>query len=135
MSKPEPARKLVLIVEDDEVQRDLYGDLLWYNGYDVIHCADGESAISTASEFHPDIVLLDIRLPGTLTGLDVARALREDAFEAPIIMVSVISREEASEAAIEAGASAFLEKPVAPLEVVKEVFRHVGHAAGGRGKA
>lgn len=125
-------RKLVLIVEDNEDDRELYGDLLWYNGYEVVHCADGESAISTAVESRPDLVLLDIRLGGALSGLDVARALRELGFSYPVILLSALSREEVGEAALEAGASVFIEKRATPVTVVKEVIRRIGYAPDGR---
>lgn len=123
---------MVLIVEDNEDDRDLYGGLLWYNGFDVVHCPDGDSAIENAMDLRPDLVLLDIRLAGTLSGLDVARALREQGFRAPIIVLSALSRVEAGEAAKEAGASVFLEKPMVPVAVVKEVIRHIGHATSNR---
>lgn len=125
-------RKLVLIVEDNEYDRQLYGDLLWYNGYEVIHCPDGESGISTAMETRPDLVLLDIMLRGTLSGLNVARALRESGFTAPVVVLSALSREEIGEAAMEAGATVFLQKPATPVSVVKEVMHHIGYAAGDR---
>lgn len=128
----ETGRKLVLIIEDNEDDRQLYGDLLWYNGYDVIHRADGESGISAAMEVRPDLVLLDIRLRGALDGLNVARALRELGFSEPVIVLSGLPRRDVGEAAIEAGASVFLEKPMSPVNVVTEVMHHIGYASGGR---
>lgn len=126
----ETGRKLVLIVEDNEDDRQLYGDLLWYNGYEVAHRADGESAITAAMELRPDLVLLDIRLRGALSGLNVGRALRELGFTGPMIVLSALPRQEAGEAAIEAGASVFLEKPISPVRVVREVMHHIGYATG-----
>lgn len=73
-------RRVVLLVEDNDADRDVYGGLLWYNGYDVVHAADGDEAVSRALELRPDIVLLDIRLAGELSGVDVAARLREEQF-------------------------------------------------------
>jgi CheY-like chemotaxis protein len=70
-------RQVILLVEDTEADRDVYGGLLWYNGYDVVHVADGRAAIDQALELQPDLILLDIVLPGQVDGLEVARTLRD----------------------------------------------------------
>ncbi|HUG39030.1 MAG TPA: response regulator [Longimicrobiales bacterium] len=110
-SNGEARRQLVLIVEDNDADRDFCGGLLWYDGYDVIHAPDGESAIEKAVEAGPDLILLDIRLPGARSGLDVARALREQGVQPSIIALSALSRDEVGAAAAEAGVSVFLESP------------------------
>lgn len=121
-------RQVVLLVEDNEADRDLYGSLLWYNGYEVVHATNGEEALRRALEIRPELILLDITLPGRMTGLDVARRLLEADFQAPIFALTAHSRQELGEAAREAGIVAFLEKPIDPFAVVKEVMRQIGYA-------
>lgn len=126
--RPEAAdqRGVILLVEDDEVDRELYGRLLWYNGYGLLHAADGESAIALALEARPDVILLDMLLEGELTGLDVAVRLRDAGLDVPMIALSAVKREEFGSAIEEAGITAYLEKPVDPYAVVREVLRSVG---------
>jgi len=65
----------ILVVEDDARNRQLYRDVLISAGYTVMEALDGESAIPAWREHHPDIILLDIGLPG-ISGLEVARQIR-----------------------------------------------------------
>ena len=60
----------VLVIEDDPDQRDAYTQLLYYNGFDVEHAPDAENGIKLALSFRPDVILMDIHLPGSLDGLD-----------------------------------------------------------------
>ena len=121
-------RQTVLIVEDTDADRDLYGSLLWYNGYDVLHAANGEEALERVLESPPDLVLLDIRLPGPMDGIEVARRLRQDGFDGPIVALSACSEQELGPAAQEAGMTGFLEKPIDPFTVAREVMRRIGYA-------
>ena len=120
--------RVILLVEDDESDRHLYGRLLWYNGYSVLHATDGEAAIATALDSRPDLILLDVILPGEMTGLDVARRLRHEGMDIPMVVLSAVKREDLGSAVEEAGITAYLEKPIDPFAVVREVLRHVGGA-------
>ena len=71
-------RQLVLLVDDDPHDREIYGRILCYNGFDVICAEAGTVALRLARKYMPDIVLLDIGLPD-LHGLDLCSALRTDA--------------------------------------------------------
>jgi CheY-like chemotaxis protein len=121
-------RQVILLVEDTEADRDMYGGLLWYNGYDVVHVEDGASALERALEIQPDLILLDVVLPGDLDGLDVARKLRDTGMKAPIIVLSAHSADEFADRVEEAGVDAYLEKPMDPFTVVKEAMRRIGRA-------
>lgn len=121
-------RRVILLVEDNDADRDVYGGLLWYNGYNVLHAEEGEAAIALAMERRPDLILLDIMLTGDLTGLDVARRLRDEGLDMPLIVLSAVSREDLGSAVERAGITAYLEKPINPFDVVKEVMRRVGAA-------
>lgn len=126
-----PARRqVILLVEDTEADRDVYGGLLWYNGYDVVHVDDGSSAMERALEIRPDLILLDIILPGELDGLEVARRLRDRGVQTPIIALSAHSADEFGDRVEDARVDAYLEKPLDPFSVVKEVIRRVGLARG-----
>ena len=117
-------------MEDNEADRDVYGSLLWYNGYEVLHAGDGASALAKVREAPPDLILLDVRLPGELSGLDVAARLRRDGLETPIVVLSAVPREELGPAVDAARVQAYLEKPIDPFAVVKAVMRVVGPAQG-----
>lgn len=118
--------QVILLVEDNETDQELYGHLLWYNGYTVLRAVDGETAIELALEARPDLILLDVVLEGELTGLDVARRLREEGLDVPMVALSAKPRDEFGSAVEEAGITGYLQKPVDPFVVVKEVLRRVG---------
>lgn len=117
---------VVLLVEDNEVDREVYGRLLWYNGYTVLHAASGESAIKLALRARPDVILLDMVLEGELSGVEVAVRLRRDGLEVPMIALSGVPRDSFGSAIEAAGITAYLQKPIDPFAVVREVLRHVG---------
>lgn len=123
---PEDTGRVILLVEDNETDRQLYGRLLWYNGYSVLHAADGETAIALALESRPDLVLLDMVLEGPLTGLAVARRLREEGVRVPMVALSAKKREEFGSAIEEVGITSYLQKPIDPFAVVREVLRRIG---------
>lgn len=125
-SHPADRSKVILLVEDNEMDREVYGRLLWYNGYSIVHAADGESAVAMALEARPDLIVLDMVLEGEMTGLDVAMRLKKEGLDVPMIALSAVSREELGAAVEEAGITAYLEKPIDPFEVVREVLRHIG---------
>ena len=81
------ATKRILVVEDDAALARVVYDNLAIEGFDVRHAANGEAAIRTAAEFHPDLVLLDIMLPDT-TGFDLCGTLRRRGAAALIIMTA-----------------------------------------------
>ena len=80
-------RRLVLVADDDDAQRNLMRDALEPIGFTVVTAADGAAAVAMAQECEPDLFLLDISMPG-FTGWEVARRLREAGRTAPILMMS-----------------------------------------------
>lgn len=134
---PPPADEpvqVILLVEDNETDQQLYGHLLWYNGFTVLHAAEGEEAVALALETQPDLILLDMMLEGELTGLDVARRLRDEGVEVPMVGLSAKKREDFGSALDEVGILPYLEKPIDPFAVVKEVLRSLdgAHPGGSR---
>src|SRR5579863_5828393 len=87
-----PVSTLVLVVEDDESHALAVGVGLGREGFDVLSVTDGSSALRAIADHTPDVVLLDVMLPG-LSGIDVCRQLRESGSSVPVIMVSARSEE------------------------------------------
>lgn len=99
----------ILIVDDDDAAREAIAANLAGHGYDVRQVASGEEALRAWESGRPDLVLLDIGLPG-MSGLDVIRRLRRDA-TTPIVIISVRGAEPDKVAALDLGADDYLTKP------------------------
>ena len=114
----------VLLAEDDADNRVIYGTLLRHVGYRVLESADGEGALALAREERPDLVLMDVTLPG-LDGLEVTRRLKADPATRAIVVVALTAHAMGdSEAHCRAaGCDGYLAKPIAPREVAAEVGR------------
>jgi len=108
----------ILIVDDERQNCRLLEALLVYEGYDTRSAASGEDALVSIAKDPPDLILLDIMMPG-MDGRQVAKALKTDPATAniPIIMVTAQTDREARLAALEAGAEDFLTKPVDRAEL------------------
>jgi len=106
----------VLVVDDEPQIRRALSTNLGARGYDVLAAASGEEALRLAAERHPDVVILDLGLPG-LDGVDVVRGLRGWS-QVPIIVLSVRSDESDKVAALDAGADDFVTKPFGMNELL-----------------
>ena len=106
------ARKRVLIVDDETESRTLLRELLG-TGYEICEATDGTEGLARAEQFRPDVILLDVRMPG-LDGYEVCRGLKGNPeLEAiPVIMVTAVEDTTLNHLAFEAGAAACLTKPV-----------------------
>jgi CheY-like chemotaxis protein len=120
-------RKLVLVIDDNDAERELYGGLLWYNGFDVAFADTGEGGVRRARERTPDLVLLDLMLPD-IDGVSVCSILKDDddTSEVPVVALSGRSEREMGHAARTAGCANYLEKPISPLDVLYEIERLIG---------
>jgi CheY-like chemotaxis protein len=116
----------VLYVEDHEAQRDIMVQMLELYGYEVDVASNGEEGVEKAQEWHPDIVLMDIRMPGRIDGLVAIRQLRNgsDTADIPIIVVSAWGSAKHKERALSAGADAHFTKPVTMDELIAAINRH-----------
>jgi two-component system, cell cycle response regulator DivK len=103
-------RHKLLIVEDSDLNRDLLLQI-FEDSYDIEIALDGESAVEMASAVQPDLILMDIGLPG-LSGLDAVRAIRARAVSVPIIAVTSRVMPGDKERAFSAGCNAFVSKPI-----------------------
>ena len=109
----------VLVVDDEPKIVEVVGDYLRSAGFSVITAADGQGAVALARARPPDLVVLDLGLPG-LDGLDVARDLRR-ASPVPIIMLTARGAETDRVVGLELGADDYLVKPFSPRELVARV--------------
>jgi PAS domain S-box-containing protein len=102
----------ILIVDDLAANRQLMGELLEEQGYQLVEAADGATALRLAAEFSPDLVLLDVMMPG-MDGYEVCRQLRAipDISAVPVLMVTALDDQGSRLAGIEAGADDFITKP------------------------
>lgn len=113
-------RLKVLVVDDDPTVRSVLSTLLEFEGVDIATADDGPSALATAETHQPDVVLLDVNLPG-LDGFDVCRRLKERSAEQRVVMVTGRTTQEDQLRGATAGADAFLAKPFSPLELIEVV--------------
>jgi DNA-binding response OmpR family regulator len=111
--------KTVLVVDDEAKIVEVVGDYLRAAGFSVTSAADGEGAVASARVRPPDLVVLDLGLPG-LDGLDVARELRRTS-AVPIIMLTARGEETDRVLGLELGADDYLVKPFSPRELVARV--------------
>jgi putative two-component system response regulator len=113
---------LVLIVDDEAGIRALLKRLLTGDGYAVEAAEDGESALAAVMSRLPDVVLLDINIPG-LNGIEVCRRVRQDATTrlTPVIFITGLEARELRVEGLKAGADDFLTKPVDPQELLARV--------------
>src|SRR5207245_2700488 len=111
--------KTILVVDDEPQIVQLVRDYLDHARFNVLVPADGASPLRLASTLHPDLVVLDLGLPG-MDGLDVTRSLRRNG-ALPIIMLTARADESDKLVGLELGADDYLTKPFSPKELVARV--------------
>src|SRR5579864_1487092 len=118
----------ILVVDDEPRIVQLVRDYLEHGGFTVLTASDGPSALRSARTGRPDLVVLDLGLPG-IDGLDVARSLRREG-EVPIIMLTARTEESDKLVGLELGADDYLTKPFSPKELVARVRAVLRRAEG-----
>src|SRR3974390_2781383 len=118
--------KRILVVEDHEDNRQILRVLLGSAGYQMIEAHDGETALTTAASERPDLILMDIQLPG-LDGYEATRRIKADpALRAiPIIVVTSYALSGAAVKAREAGCDAYVTKPFSPRALLAKIREYV----------
>src|SRR6266704_2045926 len=127
----------VLVVDDDPIVAEVVVDYLRDAGLEPRHAPDGPTALALAEEWRPDLVVLDLMLPG-IDGLEVCRRLRKawDDQAPPVIMLTALGEENDRVLGLETGADDYVTKPFSPRELalrVQAVLRR--GAAPGAGTA
>lgn len=124
MKRPEAGRSRlrVLLVDDDPLVRGLLREVLADASYDIDEAADGVEAIRLAGENLPDVIVLDVMMPG-LNGFEVCRRLRSDPRldGSRIVMLTARGSARDREEGVRAGADAFFSKPFSPLDLIETV--------------
>lgn len=122
--------KTIFVVEDDIAICELIAYALRGAGYDVRSFADGEKLLYEVQKAQPDLMILDIMLPGT-DGLTLLRRLREQGNRLPVILLTAKSSEYDKVTGLDAGADDYVAKPFGVMELlsrVRAVLRRTGHA-------
>src|SRR3990172_7603 len=120
---------LILVVDDEPKIVRLAGDSLEKNGFRVVTAADGPSALAMARREHPDLIVLDLLLPG-MDGREVCRILRRES-DVPIIMLTALSEESDQIVGLEIGADDYIVKPFSPRALVARVRALLRRTQGG----
>ena len=121
----------VLVVDDDPTVSEVVARYLDRAGFAVDQVADGLAAVARASAVRPDLVVLDLMLPG-LDGLEVCRRIREEQGHVPVVMLTARGDEDDRILGLEVGADDYVTKPFSPRELVlrvTSVLRRTGSSA------
>ncbi len=131
MSRPSPGAR-VLVVDDEAAIRRALRTILGRHGFQVEEASTGEQAIDRYKAYHPDLILLDLGLPG-ISGLDVIRAVRSQS-NTPIVILSVQETERAKVTALDLGADDYVTKPFGVDELLARIrvaLRHIARSPAG----
>jgi len=109
----------ILVVDDEPQIRRVLRSTLSFRGYTISEVASGEEAIEAASKLKPDLILLDVNLPG-MSGIETCREIRRSS-DAPIIMLTVRSAERDKVVALDAGADDYVTKPFGIEELLARI--------------
>ena len=118
----------VLYVEDHHAQRDIMSQMLELYGFEVNIARNGEEGVQKSREWCPDVILMDIRMPGRVNGFAAIRQLRNnpDTANIPVIVVSAWGSSKHKTQALQAGANAHFTKPVPIDDLTAAINRHSG---------
>ena len=115
---------LILVVDDYQDAREMYAEYLQYSGFRVAEAKNGNEAVAQARSLRPDLILMDLSLPG-MDGWEATRVLKADdaTKHIPIVALTGHALAGASEGARKAGCDSFVTKPCLPDDLVVEVKR------------
>ena len=115
--------KRILYVEDNPRNMLLVQRILAAEGHELLQAADGEMGWETAVTHHPDLILMDLRLPGDVSGFDLTRRLKQhpDLRHVPIVALTAWPEATASQMAANYGCDGCITKPIDVTEFVKQV--------------
>jgi CheY-like chemotaxis protein len=122
----------ILYIEDHPAQSDIMKQMLEFSGFQVVLAMNGEEGIEKARRDQPDIILMDLRMPG-MGGIEAIRQLKQDAAVSniPVMVLSAWTSQRNRDDAYEAGAAKFLAKPVDTrrlIDEINELFKSDGSA-------
>jgi len=116
--------KTVLVVEDNVINMKLFHDLLRAYGYNVLQTGDGMEALCLTREHRPDMILMDIQLPG-ISGLEVTKWLKDDETlkTIPVVAITAFAMKGDEERYLEGGCDAYIAKPISIANFLQTVER------------
>jgi len=122
-------RKRILVIKDQPDNRQILRDLLTSADFEVIEAEDGETGLTAAAAHRPDLILMDIQLPG-IDGYEATRRLKADATlnAIPIIAVTAHALNGAEDKARAAGCDAYISKPISPRQLLSKVREHLSRS-------
>ena len=123
--------KKILVVDDDAKTVELVRLYLNRDGYRVLTAYDGAEALRLARESHPDLIVLDLMLPG-IDGLEICRTLRDES-DVPIIMLTAMTTDQDRLTGLDLGADDYVTKPFSPRELAARVRAVLRRLPGERG--
>ena len=122
----------ILVVEDNAKNMKLVRDVLEYAGYEVIEATTGEEGVARAADSAPDLVLMDLQLPG-IDGAEALRRLRTvDHRPVPVVAVTAFAMKEDRDRALAAGFDGYLEKPISVRALPGQVGGFLATGDGAR---
>ncbi len=112
----------ILLIEDNDISRQLFSDFLLDCGFDILSLAEGKSFTSSVKNFKPDLILLDIKLPD-IDGYELLRILQTtpEWTQIPVIVISAFAFQSDQRRAISLGARRYLVKPVRLIELTEAI--------------
>ena len=118
--------KTILIVEDNELNMKLFHDLLEAHNFDTLQTRDGNEVLALAREHRPDLILMDIQLPG-VSGLEVTRQIKADdeLKSIPVVAVTAFAMKGDEDRIREGGCEAYIAKPIRIDELVATVKKFI----------
>ncbi|MDH3809743.1 MAG: response regulator [Desulfuromonadales bacterium] len=119
-------KQTILVIEDQEDNRRIFWDLLTSVGYDVIEAVNGIEGVSAAETQNPDLIIMDIQLPG-IDGYEATRRIKANPNlqKIPIIVVTSYALSGDDVKAFEAGCDAYVAKPFSPRELLAKIREYL----------
>jgi two-component system phosphate regulon response regulator PhoB len=116
--------KKVLVVDDKPGVRELLTATLDVGDFELIEADNGLSAVNAARAHHPDLIILDVMMPGTLDGIGVCATLKKDpkTSDITILMLTALGQDADKARGYEAGADDYFVKPFSPRELLDKVY-------------
>jgi len=125
--------KKILIVDDQVEVRELVDVTLRVGDHEILHAERGEQAVEIARREKPDLIIMDVSMPGRMDGLQATRAIKgePETRDCTVIILSAKGQEAEIQKGYEAGADDYFVKPFSPLDLVKKVEALLGEGPDG----
>lgn len=121
MAEQQNKQKRILVIDDDITSLDIVSYLFEEKGFDVERCADGFSAIETVQNISPDVIVVDLMMPG-INGVETVQEIRSLGFDTvPIIAFTAVDDPELHDEARKAGCDKVLTKPCRPEKLLQHI--------------